>query len=281
MQDRKTAGYSVSAVRGSGLRLDGGAMFGVVPKALWRKKTEPDSRNRISLSTDPLLLTGNGKTILVEGSTSFTFGEKEKDIYGMTGEGLAADLARKGCSRESVDLVVVTHLHFDHAGGLVTKNARAELEPTFPNARIVVQKTELDDALSPPDIRAASYKADDIKLLCEAGLFSPVEGAVELEDGIRVEPTPGHTRGHQIVMIGRGAETLVFVGDLIPTSAHINPAWLMAYDLSPVDCVRERRKLLEKAAAEEWTLYFYHDPKVKAGRVTRNEKGRYDFHPLS
>jgi glyoxylase-like metal-dependent hydrolase (beta-lactamase superfamily II) len=280
LKPTEVAGYTAEPVFGSSIWLDGGAMFGVVPKALWKDRTASDDRNRIHLATDPLLLRGRGRTILLEGGTSFNFDEKSQDIYGVSGQGLVAALERLEVSPEAVDLVVMTHLHFDHAGGLVKPDREGRLVPTFPRAKIVVQQGELDDALNPPEIRLASYRSEDIKLLHQAGLFAPVEGAVTVAEGISVEPGKSHTRCHQVIRVGEGEEAIVFVGDLIPTSAHVNPAWLMAYDLYPLDCAQTRREFLERAEKEGWTLYFYHDPESKAGKIRRNERGKYTFHPL-
>jgi len=252
-------------------------MFGVVPKALWQKQASSDERNRIHLATDPLLLRGRGKTILLEGGTSFLFDEKLADIYRVSGNGLVADLEQRGVTRESVDLIVMTHLHFDHAGGLVLQDRSGRLKPAFPNARIVVQQGELDDGLEPPEIRKASYRTEDLRMLHEAGLFAPVDGPAEVLDGIYVEPGRSHTRCHQVIRVGTGSEAIAFVGDLIPTSSHINPAWLMAYDLYPIDCNDRRKEFLAQAANQRWILYFYHDPRIKAGRVERNERGMYTF----
>lgn len=261
-------------------------MFGVVPRALWEKRTSPDKRNRINLAAHPLLLRRKGKrgenrTILVEAGTSFTFDEKEMDIYGVSGQGVIADLGRMGIESGEVDLIVLSHLHFDHAGGLVDCDRDGTIRPAFPSARIVVQEGELEDALDPDPIRKASYRSDEIALLHRAGLFSPVNGEAEVEESIFVEPAPGHTRCHQVIRIGEGEGSLVFVGDLIPTSSHINPAWLMAYDLFPLDCFTNRRAFLERAVNEGWILYFYHDPRVRAGTVSQNEKGKYTFHPVT
>jgi glyoxylase-like metal-dependent hydrolase (beta-lactamase superfamily II) len=145
----------------------------------------------------------------------------------------------------------------------------------------VVQKGELEDALNPPEIRAASYRTEDIEALHEAGLFEPVDGAAAVENGIFVEPGKSHTRCHQTIRVGEGGEAVIFVGDLIPTSAHIHPSWIMAYDLYPLDCARVRKEFLARAEGEGWTLYFYHDPRFKAGRIGRNERGRYTFEPLA
>lgn len=281
MKEINTGGYRAQPVLGSSLWLDGGAMFGVVPKSLWKDKTVPDDRNRIHLAAEPLLLRGRGKTILLEGGTSLNFDEKMKKIYRVGGDGLEADLGDLGVEPGDVDLVIMTHLHFDHAGGLVKRDRAGSLTPTFPGARIVVQATELEDGLSPPAIRAASYRTDDLAILDEAGLFQTVDGSGEVAPEIMVEPAMSHTRGHQTIRIGQGADTVVFVGDLIPTASHINPAWLMAYDLYPAECSIARRDLLERAADQGWTLYFYHDPISKAGTISRKERGKYTFVPLS
>ena len=280
MKGLEAAGYRMTPVRAAGLRLDGGAMFGVVPKALWKERTGADERNRISLAADPLLLRGRRKTILLEGGTSTLFDAKRKDIYGVSGPSLVSALEAMGVGRGDVNLVIMSHLHFDHAGGLVTEGPKGLPEPSFPKARIIVQEGELADALAPPEIRRASYRTEDLELLAAAGLFSPVEGPCEVEEGIFVEPRRSHTRRHQVIRVGSGPGAVVFVGDLIPTAAHVNPAWLMAYDLYPLDCAAARKDFLERAAAREWILYFYHDPKIKAGRVARNEKGAYVFSPL-
>jgi glyoxylase-like metal-dependent hydrolase (beta-lactamase superfamily II) len=256
----------VDVLDGGTFRLDGGAMFRVVPRALWEKVAPPDALNRIALAMRPLLVRVAGRTVLVETGIGpekrdATFSER---IALRAGPPLEEQLASLGVAPEQVDTVVVTHLHFDHAGGLVRQDGR----PRFPRAKVVVQQDELDDAAADCPLCKASYVKDDWAGL--ADLLAPVSGDAEVAPGVRVARTGGHTRGHQVVHVEGGGAHLVFWGDLLPTAAHLRPHWVMAYDLFPMDAWAAKRDLLPRALEEGWVHALYHEPGPGLGRLVQD-----------
>ena len=248
-------------------RLDGGAMFRVVPKALWERRCPADERNRILLALRPLLVRAeDGTWILVEsGIGARRRDARFREMFDVReGPGLDAGLAAAGARAEDVSLVIVTHLHFDHVGGVVTDDAA---RPRFPNARLVVQKGELEDSGAGCDLCRASYVEDDWRALRSEGRLVIVDGDAEVAKGVSVRVTGGHTASHQIVEVASGGERAVFFGDLVPTSAHLRPHYVMAYDLYPVRCFEAKRELVARAVEERWLSVFYHDPATPFGRV--------------
>ena len=257
-------------------RLDGGAMFRVVPKVLWEKKCPADDRNRILLAMRPLLVRAlDGSWILVEsGIGPRRRDAKFREMFDVReGPGIEAGLAELGVRPEDISQVVVSHMHFDHVGGVIAAESPAgERRLRFPNARLVVQKGELQDAHAPCDLCRASYVEDDWKLLRDGERLRIVDGAAELAPGVSVHVTGGHTQAHQIVEAGEGRERAIFWGDLIPTSAHLRPHFVMAYDLYPVACFEAKRRLVKQAVDERWVSVFYHDPESPFGRVVPDGK---------
>jgi glyoxylase-like metal-dependent hydrolase (beta-lactamase superfamily II) len=254
-------------------RLDGGAMHGVVPKTLWSTLVPCDAENRVSYSTGCLLVEGNGRRILIETGNGDKHSAKERRIYAFDDRTVVTALAGVGLPPEAIDLVVLTHLHFDHAGGATRLEAGA-LRPTFPRARYVVQARELEDAAHPHERNRASYQERDFLPLSAAGVLDLVEGEVEVAPGVRVLPTPGHTRGHQSVLVDGGGARALFPGDVVPTSVHVRLPFIMAYDLEPAVTLDTKRALLARAVAEGWLLCFGHDPEVDAVRLRHDEQGR-------
>ncbi len=277
----KMGDWEVRVLSGGTFRLDGGSMFGTVPKVVWDKLCPADAENQILMDTNCLLLRGHGHTVLVDTGN----GDKETDAFmarfKFEGRGiLDANLAKEGVRPEDIDLVILTHLHFDHAGGSTRLNEAGEPVPSFPKARYVLQARDLENARTASIRERASYLPKNWEPLQAAGLLDLVHGAKEILPGLSVRPVPGHTPGLQAVVLEGGGRKLVYLADLIPTSHHIQPAWVMGYDIDVVTCLEERMKLLDEAAGTDTILIFEHDPTVPAGTVSRDPKGKYVVTPV-
>lgn len=247
--------------------LDGGAMFGVVPKVVWSKKYPVDADNMIPQAARPLLITAHGKRILVETGLGTKLSEKEiKNFKLRRPPSLVSSLAERGLSPEDIDIVLFTHLHFDHAGGATYRDEAGVLRPTFPRARHVMSSQELEVASHPDQVTRHMYLPDNVVPLVDAGLADPVGSETELVPGIRLIPAFGHTVAHLIVRIDGGGQTALHMGDFLPTSAHLNPYWVMAYDISRPDSIARKFEWIPRAEAEGWWLTFYHDPFLYAGK---------------
>jgi LAO/AO transport system kinase len=261
-------------------RLDGGAMFGIVPRVLWEQKTRADERHRIQLAMRPLLVQGRMGRVLIDCGAGDKIPAKAQDIYGMDRRRtLDAALREAGLGREDIDLVVATHLHFDHIGG-ATMRDRGTLHPRFPRARHHVRRGEWDDATHPHERNRASYLQDDFVPLLEAGLVDFHDADVEIVPGVRVVRTGGHTAHHEVVFIESEGRTAVFVADLIPTTAHLQDAWVMGYDLFPADTVAFKKRFIREAIDREYLIVFEHDPLVAAGYI-RERDGRRFVEPVA
>lgn len=261
------------------LWLDGGAMFGVVPKPLWSKTTPCDDRNRIRLGTNCLLVRSRQRNLLIDTGCGVKYSPKEMSIYRIEREkGLLEGLSQCGLSPGDIDVVVNTHLHFDHAGGNTIPSPRGA-EAAFPNATYVVQKQEYQEACNPHERNSASYRSDNWEALAGSGQLKLVEGEQEVIPGVRLIPTPGHTLGHQSVLIESQGRKLFYIADLCPTQAHGPLPWIMGYDLYPMTTLETRRRIYRQAIDEDWSLFFEHDPEKPLGTLKR-ENGRYSVMPL-
>lgn len=277
--------WEVTCFQGGRFRLDGGAMFGTVPKVIWSRLMPPDADNRIFMTTNVLLgvgeVAGRRRVVLVETGCGWkgdaTFRER---LALEDAEALLRGLAGRGITPGDVTDVVLSHLHLDHAGGATQRDAAGNLAPTFPNARHRVQAQELRDALNPPLRARASYLRDDFLPLLEAGLLETVEGEAELLPGLSVRPLPGHNRGNQGVMFEGEGRRILYAGDLIPTRHHLQPTWAMAYDLDVNTCVETRIRLLEEWSATGDLLVLDHEIEQPVGRVRKDSKGRYGWEPI-
>ena len=263
--------------------LDGGAMFGVVPRPLWEKKIPPDERHRIPLALRCLLVETPNVLVLVDSGIGNKEGEKFRDIYGVDNWGaptrLEDAIRSLGFGIEDVDLVVNTHLHFDHGGGNTLLTEDGVLAPAFPNARYIMQKGELAFAQSPNERVRASYMSKNFLPLSEAGLVDTVEGSKELVEGVTLLPTPGHTPFHQSVLLDGGGEKAVFLADLCPTSSHLPLPWIMGYDLEPLVTLETKKALWQRAREENWILLFQHDTLEPWGRM-HLEEGKVILNPI-
>jgi glyoxylase-like metal-dependent hydrolase (beta-lactamase superfamily II) len=269
----------MSLLSDGAFRLDGGAMFGIVPKTLWAKRAPADRKNRITLGASPLLVRAGGRNILVDTGLGDKYTQKDRTLFAIERPpSLAEQLAQTGLSHKDIDAVVLTHLHFDHCGGNTAAMPERGIVPSFPNAKYYVQKQEWEDANTPSDRARASYRGENFVPLMDAGLLELLEGNRSLFDGVEVVVTGGHTRGHQCVLLRSGGKTAVYWADLVPTTAHINLSYIMAYDVLPLDTLSMKRKLLAEAANGGWLAFFEHepDPRKRCGTLRRLEKG-YGF----
>jgi glyoxylase-like metal-dependent hydrolase (beta-lactamase superfamily II) len=269
----------VLPIHGGTFYLDGGAMFGVVPKMLWEKKAPADERNRIQLAANSLLLRVNGRTILVETGNGTKWDRKLRTIYGIPdGDPLKDSLERMGVTLDKIDMVINTHLHFDHAGGN-TRSVNGRDVAAFPNAQYVVQRAELEHALNPTERDRASYFADRIVPVTDAGQWQLVDGDVRIVPGVSVVRIPGHNADIQAVKISGGGRTLVFVADMLPTRHHLPLAWMPGYDLYPLQTLETKRARITEIINEGWIVAFGHDPDFPAATL-HERNGKVDFEPV-
>jgi glyoxylase-like metal-dependent hydrolase (beta-lactamase superfamily II) len=261
----------IHALEAGSLRLDGGAMFGVVPKPLWERRIPADARNRIPLAMRCLLVEAPQALVLVDTGLGNKETDKFLDIYGVANRGsptrLEDAIRHAGFQPTDVDIVLNTHLHFDHAGGNTFTDAAGSVRISFPRARHVVQRRELEFARSKNERIRASYLAHNFEPVVEAGLWDFVDGEAEVTRGVRVLPTPGHVPHHHSVIVESDSEVACFLADICPTSAHLPLPWIMGYDLEPLVTLETKRALWARARAEDWLLVFEHDPDVAWGRL--------------
>ncbi len=267
---------TLTLVNGGNFRLDGGAMHGVVPKTIWNRLVSCDELNRVEYATNCLLIEGHGRRTLIETGNGDKFPQRERDIYGIEhDQSVEKNLRALGVEPESIDFVVMTHLHFDHSGGATRRGSGGQIVPVFKRARHVIQRGEYYDATHPHERNRASYLAENFAPLEAAQLLQLVEGEAEVARGIRVIPTPGHTAHHQSVLIDDGhGQHALFLGDVVPTSVHVRLPFIMAYDLDVVGTLETKRTVLGRAIAERWLVIFGHDKELQAGYLGYDAKGQ-------
>jgi glyoxylase-like metal-dependent hydrolase (beta-lactamase superfamily II) len=257
-------------------RLDGGAMFGVVPKPLWEKRLPADDKNRITLGMRPLLVRSEAGVMLIDAGIGDKMDDKSVAIYGIDRRrNLQHSLAEAGLSADRIDVVLASHLHFDHAGGFTAREASGSIRPVFPRARYVAWTAEGEDATHPHERNRASYLADNFVPLMTAGVLDLVPDDRAIAPGVRVVRTGGHTMHHQIVFMESAGRTAVFAADLIPTTAHIDEPWIMGYDLYPMDTLAFKRTFVREAIDREYLIFFEHDPAIAAGYIREKDRRKY------
>jgi len=261
--------------------LDGGAMFGVVPKVMWAKTNPADAENRIELVLQCLLIRTGQHNIVVDTGLGDKMKDRFLEIYSVDRtRNLRGGLEEQGLKPEDIDLVINTHLHFDHCGGNTVLGPDRRPVPAFPNARYIVQQAEWDEATNPNERTKASYLPENFMPIMEAGQLTLAHGEQEVIPGVHLMPTSGHTRGHQMVKIVSQGETAIYMGDLIPLVSQIRLPFVMSYDLYPMVTIEVKRAFLRQAAAEHWLLIFDHDPKFTMGYLAV-ENGELKLEPVS
>ncbi len=265
--------YRVEVVPDAEFRLDGGAMFGVVPRTLWSRFFPPDEQNRVRLNANCLFVETGGERILIETGIGDKWSPRHAEMYGIERRRTLRESVQSvtGCAPEEITIVVNTHLHFDHAGGNTMLDAQGRSVPTFPNARYFVSRSELEHAESPHERDRASYMPENWRPLAESGQLETKPDAYELVPGLRMETVPGHSRTMQCIRLERGGRTLYGFADLVPTRAHLPPAWVMGYDLYPVETLEAKKQLLPQAVRENWLCLFYHDPEEPLCRLVEED----------
>ena len=272
----KFGAFELYPVTDGRFRLDGGAMFGVVPKVLWEKCCAVDELNRISMSLTCLLIRAHGKNILVDTGMGPKEDEKFQRMFAVDRTPtLLESLKRLGLGREDIHMVINTHLHFDHAGGNTLRETDETIRPTFPKARYVTQQGEFEDAARANERTKASYRRDNFTPIAHVNQWEFLQGDQELLPGITAVVTAGHTRYHQGVKIESEGQVAFFLGDLIPTVSHLPLPYIMGYDLFPIQTLETKRWVLDRAFEENWLLFFEHDPLVQAGHVRKDQEGKY------
>jgi glyoxylase-like metal-dependent hydrolase (beta-lactamase superfamily II) len=279
--DRLTLGsFRINGLRDGFFRLDGGAMFGVVPKTLWERIYPADDQNRIRLGLNSLLVQSGNFNLIIDTGIGTHFDSKLSGLYTVDNEpGLIAELEKVGLKPDDIDIVINTHLHFDHCGGNTIVSEGRDILPAFPRAKYIIQKGEWESALRPNARNRASYLEQYFIPLKERGQLQLVEGDTEISEGLEVVLASGHTAHHQCVKIESEGQTLFFLGDMVPTSGHVGLPYIMSYDLYPLETMKNKERFYQQAIEKDWTVAFNHDPEYFFGKIIRKNR-KYGFQPL-
>ena len=278
VESRQLGAWRMHAIQAGGQRLDGGAMFGVVPKTLWERRIAPDERNRIQLGMRCLLIEHEIGPVLIDTGAGNKENDKFYEIYGIENRGapgptrLEDGLRKLGFGVDDIVLVINSHLHFDHAGGNMMRDSSGAIRPTFPNARYVVQAGEYHYATHTNERTAGSYFPHNFVPLQESALFDFVDGERDIIAGIRAVPTPGHTPHHHGLLLESGGERAFYIADLVPTAAHLPLPWIMGYDVEPLVTLETKRRILKRAVDEDWLVVFEHDATTPWSKIQHDGK---------
>ncbi len=266
--------YDIAAIETGRFKLDGGAMFGVVPRNLWEKTNPPDERNRIDMTMRTLVIRDGERTVIVDAGVGRKDSEKFQNIFAIdfTDVNMESGLRDLGLQPTDITDVIVTHLHFDHIGGAVLREGET-LSLAFPHAAHHVQRTQWEWALNPSQRDRASYIPDNYMPIADAGKLHLLDGEEELLPGMRVEVINGHTFGQQLLRVEEGDQSIVFAADLLPMSSHVPEAWIMGYDLQPLVTLEEKRRVLARAVDHGDVIVYEHDASADASRILHGEKG--------
>jgi glyoxylase-like metal-dependent hydrolase (beta-lactamase superfamily II) len=266
----KFGNFEIFSIVENSFKIDGGAMFGVVPKIIWERLVPADEFNRVKLDLNLLLVKTKEENVLIDAGMGDALSEKHKKIYGIEKpSSLEGKLSKLNLTPEDIDLVILTHLHADHSGGAVKLDESGKKIPRFPNARHIVQIKEWNDAMSPDERTSATYFTENLKLLEDSDLLDLIDGEKEVAKGITVLPTGGHTSGHQAVLIEDGENRILCPGDIIPTASHLKIPYVASVDLFPLETMAQKRKFLDMCINDGWLLAFDHDVNIKLGRLEK------------
>jgi len=272
----KLGKFDIYPVTDGRFRLDGGAMFGVVPRVLWEKCCPADELNRIQLALNPLLIRAHGKNILVDTGLGTKTDEKFNKMFAVDrAPPLYDSLKKLGLASEDIHMVINTHLHFDHCGGNTVQDNGRETVAAFPKAKYFIQRGEYEDAVLPNERTKASYRQENFAPIEHVHQWEFLAGDTELLPGLSVMVTHGHTAHHQGVKIESEGKVAFYLGDLIPTVSHLPLPYIMGYDLYPLQTLETKRNVLDRAFQEKWLLVFEHDPRVQMGYVKKDIEGKY------
>ena len=260
------------------MRLDGGALFGIVPKVIWNKLNPADRRNRVLIGLNCLLIRAVGKVILVDTGLGNKHPLRRRNIYAMKAGGLIKGLKALGLGPEDVDTVLLTHLHLDHAGGCTRRVHEDSVVPTFPKAQYLAQRKDWHEATHSNERSRASYVLEDLLPLEEARQLELLDGDTEVAQGVYIKHTGGHTVGHQMVYIEAGDQRVACLGDVLPTPHHLPLPYVASLDMYPNDTLEYKRRLLAQAEKERWLLAFSHSLTPRAGYLVRTE-GKLSLDP--
>jgi glyoxylase-like metal-dependent hydrolase (beta-lactamase superfamily II) len=270
----KFENFEIFSIVENSFKIDGGAMFGVVPKIIWEKLAPADEKNRVKLDLNLLLVKTKRENVLIDAGMGDALSEKHKKIYGIEEpSALERKLFELNLTPEDIDLVILTHLHADHSGGVVKLDESGRKAPRFPNARHIVQIKEWNDAMSPDERTSATYFTENLKLLEDFNLLELIDGNDEVAKGIKVTPTGGHTPGHQAVLIEDGENKILCAGDIIPSTSHLRIPYVASVDLFPLETMAQKRKFLDMCINDGWLLAFDHDVNIKLGKLEKLVNG--------
>ena len=273
--------YRLELIPDTEFRLDGGAMFGVVPRALWSKVCPPDDDNRIRMNMNCLFIDTGKERILIETGIGEKWSQKQASMFGITRQRSFAESLESiaGVTPESITIVINTHLHFDHAGGNTVNDAQGQAVPAFPNARYFISRAEVEHAESPSERDRASYLPENWRPLVTSGQLQLQDADYQVVPGLRMETYAGHNRSMQCWRLTREGDTVFGFADLVPMRAHVPFPWIMGYDLYPVETLEVKKKLLPQAAREGWACLFYHDPEAPLCRI-QEDNGKLTTVPI-
>ncbi len=271
VNNMKFGNFEIFSIVENSFKIDGGAMFGVVPKIIWERLVPSDEFNRVKLDLNLLLVKTKEENVLIDAGMGDALSEKHKKIYGIEKpSNLKQKLSDLDLTPEDIDLVVLTHLHADHSGGVVKLDESGRKIPRFPNARHIVQIKEWNDAMSPDERTSATYFTENLKILEDSNLLELIDGKDEVAKGIKVKSTGGHTPGHQVVFIEDGNNKILWPGDIIPTASHLKIPYVASVDLFPLETMTVKRKFLDMCIDDGWLLAFDHDVNIKLGKLEKS-----------
>lgn len=276
MQRTTLGDFELTMLTDGGYYLDGGAMFGVVPKVLWSRKIQPDDLNRLRLGLNTLVVRTGESTIVIETGIGNKLPDKSVKIY-ENEMLLMKQFEEAGVDPADVDIVINTHLHFDHCGWNTVRKSDGSIAATFPRAKYYMQRGELAHAHEQHERDRVSYLTENYDPLVANGQAVILDGAAQIAPGISVQMFPGHTANHMAVILESNGKRACYIGDLIPTSAHLHPTWVMGYDLDPIACIDNRHRFYKDAIPERWLVVFTHDPKIPWAYISKDEAGKYAF----